>query len=183
MKTENYKREKYFDTSKELLNELNKICNTLLANLNSDSDSHKVSDINKRTKPFNDLFRNTKPNNPNGNKYSKKEFKGIYAFAEVKNNKVDFMYLGISQTIRRRFGGHTRGKTKLDASWAYLMIKHKHPNLSIIGREKKIPDYQKNDIYPLRFTFCPIDDNMLMHIAEVYCVNKLKAFWNTFETH
>lgn len=49
--------------------------------------------------------------------------------------------------------------------------------------ERIIPLVQKNYIYPCRFTFVLIPDNMLMHIAEVYCVNKLKAEWNSFETH
>jgi len=61
--------------------------------------------------------------------------------------------------------------------------KKKYPNMTKEQREKKIPEYKKKYIHPLKYTFCPIDDNMFLHIAEVYCVNKLKAHWNSFETH
>jgi len=117
------------------------------------------------------------------NNDSKNEFKGLYAFANVKNGVVDFQYIGISQTIRRRFNAHVRRTTRPEASWAYLMIKKDFPNLNKEERELKIPEYQKKIIYPQNFTFVLIDDNMLMHIAEVFCVNNLKSYWNSFETH
>lgn len=175
----NYKEEKYFDTSVKLLNELDVICQILIDNLKNNERSYIAEDIVNAK--FNDLW----PYKPNkyDNKYSKKEFKGVYAFAVVDKNKINFKYIGISQTIRRRFSAHTKRTTRQEASWAYLMIKHDFPKLTLQQREKKIPEYQKKFIYPLKFTFCPVDDNMLLHIAEVYCVNKLKAYWNSFETH
>lgn len=181
MNKENYKNEKYFDTSPKLLVELDRICEMLVKNLKTKGKSYTAEEIVK-SKSFNALW-DEKPNKLD-NKYSKNEFKGVYAFASVdKQNKIDFMYVGISQTTRRRFSAHTKRTTRPEASWAYLMIKRDFPKLTKEQREKKIPEYQKKVIYPLRFTFCPIDDNMLLHIAEVYCVNKLKAFWNSFETH
>ena len=139
-----------------------------------------VSDI-INAKSFNQIW-DVEPNK-HDNKYSRNEFKGLYAFAAVNRNKVDFRYIGISQTIRRRFAGHVKRKTRQEATWAYLMAKCDFPDLDISNREEKIPIYQREIIYPLKFTFHTIDDNMLMHMAEVYCVNKLKAYWNTFETH
>lgn len=59
----------------------------------------------------------------------------------------------------------------------YKLEKHKEKAAKII------PIVQKKYIFLCRFTFVLIPDNMLMHIAEVYCVNKLKAKWNSFETH
>ena len=180
MTKENYKGEKYFDTSSKLLTELDTICDTLVKNLKTKGKSYTAEEI-VNADSFNKLWQETP--NKHDNKYSKNEFKGVYAFATVDKGKIDFKYIGISQTTRRRFGAHTKRTTRPEASWAYLMIKHDYPKLTLEQREKKIPEYQKKIIYPLRFTFCPVDDNMLLHIAEVYCVNKLKAHWNSFETH
>lgn len=176
----NYKGEKYFDTSFKLLDDLETICNTLIKNLKTKGRSYTSANIVK-AKSFNELWQ-LEPNNCD-NKFSKKEFKGIYAFAKVDQNRISFEYIGISQTIRRRFSAHTKRITRQEASWAYLMIKKNFAKLTAQQREKRIPEYQKKFIYPLKFTFCPIDDNMLLHIAEVYCVNKLQAYWNSFETH
>jgi hypothetical protein len=180
MEIVNYKGEKYFETYAKLLSDLDKICETLINNLKTKGKSYTVQEI-INAKSFNELWQETP--NKHDNKYSKKEFKGVYAFATVEGNKIDFKYIGISQTTRRRFSAHTRRTTRQEATWAYIMIKKDFPNLDLKQREKKITEYQKKIIYPFRFTFCPVDDNMLLHIAEVYCVNKLKAYWNSFETH
>jgi len=64
------------------------------------------------------------------------------------------------------------------------MIKHELTDVETRElRELRIADFQKEHIHPLRFTFLPIEDNMLLHMAEAYCVNKLKVKWNSFETH
>ena len=179
-KIHNYKGEKFFETSK-LISYLDEISAQLVANFKSDINSHFVNHI-LDTNSFNSLW-NDCPNNLE-NKHSKNEYKGIYAFANVdRNGQVDILYIGISQTIRRRFYKHTTRDRKNEASWAYLMIKHQHPELSILDRQLKIREYQEKIMYPIKFTFILINDNMLMHIAEVYCANKLKAEWNTFETH
>jgi GIY-YIG catalytic domain len=159
---------------------LDGICETLITNFRTRDKSYFVKDI-LQAKSFNSLW-DVPPNNFD-NKHSKNEYKGIYAFASVEKNEVDFLYIGISQTIKRRFGKHTTRNRKNEASWAYLMIKHDFSDLSIPDRQLKIPEYQQKIIYPVKFTFCLVNDNMLMHIAEVYCANKLKAEWNTFETH
>jgi hypothetical protein len=176
----NYKGEKYFTCSPKLLKDLNAISKNLVENLRAKGKSYQVKEI-INSKSFNELW-NVIPKKSD-NKHSRNEYKGIYAFAVVGKSKIDFKYVGISQTIRRRFTGHTKRKTRQAATWAYMMIKKDFPELSIKQRERKISAYQKTIIYPLQFTFYPIDDNMMLHIAEVYCVNKLKAFWNSFETH
>lgn len=180
MTKKNYKGEKFFDTSSKLLADLDTICQTLTNNLKTKGQSYIAADI-LNAKSFNSLWQ-VEPNK-HDNKYSTNEFKGVYAFASVDKNKIEFQYIGISQTTRRRFSAHTKRTTRQEASWAYLMVKQDFPSLTPQQREKKIPEYQKKFIHPLKFTFCPVDDNMLLHIAEVYCVNKLKAYWNTFETH
>ncbi|MES2006328.1 MAG: GIY-YIG nuclease family protein [Bacteroidota bacterium] len=177
----NYKKEKYFDTA-SLITYLDEVCATLITNFLTPGRNHLVKDLmNVKDRDFNALWHAA--HNNEENKHSKNEFKGIYAFATVDRNDVDFHYIGISQTIRRRFGKHTLKKRKNEASWAYLMAKHHHPDLSNEDRQLKIPEYQQKYIHPVRFTFCQVDDHMLMHIAEVYCANKLRAEWNTFETH
>jgi hypothetical protein len=180
MRENNYKGEMYLDTSHTLLIKLDAICETLIHNLKTNGKSYIVEEIIKN-KSFNKLWEHA-PNTPD-KKNSKKEFKALYAFATCDNDKIDFMYMGISQRTRGRFSDHTKRNKSKDASWAYLMIKHNYPLLTRVQRENKISEYQKKSIHHLRFTFYPIDDNMLLHLAEVYCVNKLKAFWNSFETH
>jgi predicted GIY-YIG superfamily endonuclease len=182
-KGHNYKEkpEKFLDASVGLLTRLDKICDSLLDNFVTDGKSHNVIDIMK-AKSFNNLWTNETPNNKS-NKHSRNEFSGLYAFAAVDGNNVDIMYIGISQTIRRRFAGHTKRKNKGSATWAYLMVKNKFKDLSNSEREAKIPEFQKKNIHPLKFTFYPIEDHMLLHLAEVYSVNKLHAYWNSFETH
>ncbi len=131
----------------------------------------------------------------------KDEFCGIYAFAEKKDGKVNFLYIGISRTIIQRFSQHHKGKLTNQATWAWLMAKEdaKEKDNSfweqVMLPKKRLETYGtevvnkiglmqniiKDNCY---FTFVPIkDDHMLMHFAEVYCVNHLEAYWNTFVTH
>ena len=121
MRKENYKGEKYLDTSKILLTKLDSICETLIHNLKTNNKSYFVEEIIK-SKSFNKLWEHL-PNTPD-KKNSKSEFKGLYAFAICYNDKIDFMYIGISQRTRGRFSDHTKRNKSKDASWAYLMIKH-----------------------------------------------------------
>ena len=180
-KEKNYKDEKYFNTTINLLAELDKIAETLVQNFKTEGKSYPVQEI-LEAKSFEKLWQ-VQPNN-HTNRNAKKEYRGVYAFATVDKDNINFEYIGISQTTKRRFKSHTKRTTSGESSWAYLMIKHENPNLTTRElRTEKIKEYQQKRIHPLRFTFCPVDDNMLLHIAEVYCVNKLKSHWNSFETH
>lgn len=182
MRAENYKGEKYLDLSGQLFAQLDALCQELISRLKTAQKSYSVEDIIKiKPKNFNSLWEHL-PNTPDKTN-SKNEFKGLYAFAVVEGDSVDFMYIGISQRTRARFSDHTKRSKSKDASWAYMMVKHAFPDLTRADREALIVDFQKEWIHPLRFTFCPIDDNMLLHLAEVYCVNRLRAKWNSFETH
>lgn len=176
----NYNDEEYIETSTELFDKLKYISDTLTDNLKTSEKSYYVEEIIK-AKSFNKLWDLTTNNDEN--KYSKNEYKGIYIFAAVEDNKVDVKYIGISQTIKRRFFHHTRRTTRQEATWAYLMINHEHKDKNKIEKETLIPFYQKKFIYPLKFTFYQIDNDMLLHFAESFCVNHLKSYWNTFKTH
>lgn len=169
----NYKGESFFATGPKLLNQLEAIASELQRNMKDPKRRFKASDIlSIRTNSFKKFWPDIEPLNPE-HKHSKDEYKGLYAFALIEKSKISWQYIGISQTIKRRFKGHTLRKSKNSASWAYLMARS----------EAEIPRTQEKFIHSCYFTFVQIKDNMLLHIAEVYCVNKFKAHWNSFETH
>ena len=65
----------------------------------------------------------------------------------------------------------------------FVIQPYQNPQLSKEERQALIPELQNTLIKNCRFTFVTEDSNMLMHLAEVYCANKLKSYWNSFETH
>lgn len=174
MRAKNYKGEGFLSVDSDLIAKLEDIAWRLEQNLLSLDHHYLAGDILKRGRnAFHKCWPNLIPNNPN-NPHSKNEFKGLYGFAfKSRNGKLDWQYIGISKTIKRRFKGHAIRKTKSDASWAYLMCR----------TQSKIPRIQKNHIHLCYFSFVMVDDNFLLHLAEAYCVNKFKALWNSFETH
>ena len=173
MINKNYKDESFIKTGPALIYKLENIAFELQQNMKDSKSRFIASEIlNTGKNAFHRLWPDVKPNNPY-HKYSKNDFKGLYAFAIIKNGKINWQYIGVSQTIKRRFKGHTLRKTKNSATWAYLMCKS----------EENIHIKQKEIIHPCYFTFVKIDSNMLLHMAEVYCVNKFKSTWNSFETH
>ena len=134
---------------------------------------HKASDIlANRSNSFRILWPDEEPDKPDHH-HSKNEYKGLYAFAVITKTDVNWQYIGISQTIKRRFKGHRLRKSKNTASWAYMMVKS----------EAAIPEIQKKRIYPCHFTFVQIENNMFLHMAEVYCVNKRRSERNNLEGH
>ncbi len=169
----NYKGEVFLATGPKLLTQLEAIASELESNMKHPKSRFKVSEIlSIRTNSFQKFWPDIAPLNPD-HKHSKKEYKGLYAFARIEKGKVLWQYIGISQTIKRRFKGHTIRRTKNSASWAYLIRKS----------EEQIPTVQKRYIHPCYFTFVQVEDNMLLHMAEVYCVNKFRSEYNSFETH
>jgi hypothetical protein len=173
MKKTNFKKEQYLLMDHTLIIELNRISDTLQQQMMDSKRRFKVSDIISTGKnAFHTLWPDIDPLNKD-NKHSKREFKGLYAFATIAGKDIDWQYIGISQTIKRRFRGHVLRSNKNSATWAYLMQK------SI----EEIPRVQKEIIHPCYFTFVQVQDNVLLHMAEVFCVNKLRATWNSFETH
>jgi len=169
----NYKGESFLATGPKLINQLEEIALELQGNMKNLRCRFKASEIlSIRTNSFKKFWPDIVPLNPD-HKHSKNEYKGLYAFAQIENGRISWQYIGISQTIKRRFKGHTIRKTKNAASWAYLIRKS----------EKQIPGVQKKYIHPCYFTFVQVEDNMLLHMAEVYCVNKFRSKYNSFQTH
>jgi hypothetical protein len=184
MYKKNYKGEEFLNTNIQLLNKLNELSEELLHNLTNDGKFQLVKDI-LDGKNFKSAFPKIEPNNFS-NKHSKNEYKGIYAFARVKGKKVYFEYIGVSRTIKRRFYSHTSSYSPSSSSWINLMLKKDHQDFHKYGKNKKkdaIEKLRSKKIHPCRFTFLKIDDNMLLHMAEVFCVNSLHSFYNSFETH
>lgn len=180
----NYKEEQFLNIDENLHERLDEISNQIHTQLISPGQYVVFNEHQKfGRREFQKFWQHISPNNENGNIYSKNEHKGIYAFGEISNGKLRILYIGISQTIRRRFFKHTTTKSKNGATWAYTMLKHQNPDLTKEERQLLIPEIQNSLIKNCRFTFVKEDNNHLMHWAEVYCANKLKSFWNSFETH
>lgn len=193
-RTVNFKGEPFLDTSEPIYRRLTDIALLLTEQLKDDAKSKIVSEVTgliKMGDSFEEIW-GVEPNNKR-EKNPKREFKGIYLFAEKTVDGYKPVYVGISQTIGRRFRGHTMSDRKQNATWAYMMAKFEHTH-SLTGKydkmvsvpkaleQKWITEKQKW-IKDLRFTFYLIDDNTLMHLAEVFCSAHLKCKWNTFETH
>lgn len=179
MYKQNYNKEIFLDVNNRLLLELETIANALCDNLADKKKHWIVSDLVKY-KSFNKAWIDVKPNNFE-NEYSKKEFKGIYVFS-LNSNKSEIRYIGISKTIRRRFYSHANRLS----SWVHLMARDKYKNFKSFGEKRKREIFRKiqlENVYPCKFTFVKIDNNMLLHLAEVFCVNKLHSYYNSFETH
>lgn len=180
----NYKNEPFLTLDANLQTNLEDISSRLLSQLNTEG---QYVIFNNQAKfgegGFKKFWEHVPINNSSGNKYSKNEHKGVYAFAEMNGNDLRVLYVGISQTIRRRFFKHTREKNREAATWAYTILKHQNSNLTKEEIVAMIPELQNSLIKNCRFTFVPVESNMMLHLAEVYCANKLKSHWNSFETH
>ena len=193
-RTVNFKGEPFLDTSESIYTQLTDIASLLKNQLTNNEKSKIVSEVTgliKDGNSFEEIWK-VKPNNLR-EKNPKREFKGIYLFAEKIDNGYKPVYVGISQTIGRRFRGHTMSDRKQNATWAYMMAKFEHTHATTgkydkmvsvpkAVEQKWITEKQKW-IKDLRFTFYLINDNTLMHLAEVFCSAHLKCKWNTFETH
>ncbi len=176
MRKENFKGESFTDHGDLLLQKLDAFAAELAGNMLSEEKSFLVSHLHQK-KYFNKVFVNVVPNYHEHKTY-KNEHNGLYAFAVVENGKADFKYIGISKTIKKRFSDHTKSKRNNNANWAFLMAQSE-------GKEEaltRIPTKQL-EMHNMRFTFVHIDNPNLRLMAEVYCANKLKSFWNSFDTH
>lgn len=176
MRKVNYKGEAFAVDGSELFQNLEAIAAEVKSNLLSSERSFLVSHIIKE-KYFNRVFINFLPNNLE-HKHYRNEHNGLYAFATVENGEVDFKYIGISRTIKKRFFDHTKSKKHNNANWAFLMAQHGGEESPLLG----IPTKQL-EMHGMRFTFIHIENPYLRSMAEVYCANKFKSYWNSFDTH
>lgn len=142
-----------------------------------------------------------------GEPNEKKEYRGIYIFAEKKEDGTfEYMYTGISRKAIQRLNDHVNRSDKGTATWAYMMVKksadeklkkeidffhHRKVSKKEENRknalkeliQEKIINIQKDYISNLYITFVPINENYFMHMVEPYVAAKLKCYWNSFKTH
>lgn len=136
--------------------------------------------------------------NPNGIKKLFKKLvgenladtKGIYIYSEKLDNK-EFrpVYVGISKSIIERNRGHL---VRTDQGTATLALKIAR-EVKLISKDEKdskkksdaIKKVQNDYLKNLWVTVHPYKDesNFLLPMLEIYLAVKLKAYWNTFETH
>ena len=150
MAIENYKGEKYIDTSVALIQQLDDICDHLINNLKTEGYSYTVEEIVK-AEHFNKLWK--MPFDSTHKIPIRPRYKGIYAFVSVVDFSINFKYMGASRNISRRFQGQLKSHRSVDATWAYLMAQTQYPELNKYDQEDKIKEIQAQIIYPLRFTF------------------------------
>lgn len=127
--------------------------------------------------------------NSTNRKYSGKEIKGVYVLVNETNKPY---YVGISQTIIRRLKQHVFGKSHNHATLTYLIAKHDYQNVEdkvYIGARSDLQYFTKHregiqeKLRNSRVLIKEIDNNFVMHAAEVYLACHYKCYWNCFETH
>ncbi len=183
MRSTNYNGESYFTCDSDLIKQLDGYCEELERRMYN--SSFLVSNmLNHKKSIFQNCWPALKFNAPIEKQEKKNEIMGLYAFAMKEEDKLDWKYIGISRTIMKRFSHHTKSNHKSSATWAYQLAK-KYECKEELSKSIQIPikKYQEEIIHSCCFAFIEIDDSMLLHIAEVYAVNKFKAEWNSFKTH
>lgn len=118
------------------------------------------------------------------------EIKGLYVFADVKDDGIQVMNVGISRTILRRFYQHTCGLLHNQSTLGFHMAvqEHKTHGLVHVGKREHFPYERYRDqfaevIRNFRFAIVPIENNFTLHMAEVYIACHYRSYWNTFKTH
>jgi predicted GIY-YIG superfamily endonuclease len=115
-----------------------------------------------------------------------RDFAGCY----VLMDKGKPVYVGISRTVIHRLLQHVKGRTHYDASLAYQIARKKHPHSA--SRSAAMEDsgfaeafeQAKRYLGSLSVAFIPIEDDVELHLFEVYCAMELDTSeWNSFRTH
>lgn len=195
----NYNKEPYPTDLQELL---------VLAKHIASEISHKLNDYNSPTlydlymemhktcgaRPEYSVIRDKKafgnlgyvPNIKSGKSKSLNEFKGIYVFGKVDNNKVTPVYVGISRTIYRRLRQHGFGKLHNQCSLAYLMAKHDNSDIERATIHKKFDKEltsKKEKVKSFKVALFPVEKDYELYFLEVALAGILKTKWNSFRTH
>lgn len=191
MEKVNFKGERFLTIDHQLLRTLEGIEARIRSQFEIPGKHYKVEELLKHSgSKFFKLW--DEQEFPPYQKETEMEYRGIYVFANEKDNGWVYQYVGISRGIRQRFQWHVTGTIINHATWAWLMVEGKDEL-----KQEKILDpqaykqkvkallkaKQAEIIHPCKFTFVPINSDMLMHLAEVYCANHLSTHWNTFRTH
>ncbi len=115
-----------------------------------------------------------------------RDFVGCY----VLMDKGKPVYVGISRTVIQRLLQHVKGRTHYDASLAYRIACKKHPHSASRSDAMEDPSFAeafeqaKAYLGALSVAFIPIEDDVELHLFEVYCAMELDTSeWNSFRTH
>lgn len=190
----NYNKELYPTDLQELLIKANNIADIITQKLN-DYDCLTLSNLYevksgktyRKTELWNNLGYGPSPDTKNVNEgKTKNEYKGIYVFGEVDNNKVTPVYVGISRTIYRRLRQHGWGKKHNECSLGYLMAKKNNvaisrANIHINFDEELI--LKKEKVKSFKVALFPVEKDYELYFLEVALAGKLKTKWNSFRTH
>lgn len=155
-----------------------------------------LSDFYQQNGTGNQAFRNKLRHefnlNSTNKKYNGKEIKGLYVFAEEVNGIAQPFYVGISQTVIRRLRQHVFGTGHNQATLAYLMARTEYNRIENKPYSGKREDLEyfinhraryQSEIRKARFAIKEINDDYLLHMAEVFVACHFKSKWNSFETH
>lgn len=136
---------------------------------------------NKKVGGFFDLIGH-KPTIRHNTKRKKNEIKGLYFFAELKQGKINPMYVGISRTICRRIYHHGFGYDDNQSSLAYIIASHKKGKAK---NRKSLKHMQlgKDIVKNFRVVVYPLNDDYEMYFFEVVIAGILKTKYNKFKTH
>jgi len=129
------------------------------------------------------------------NRYKSKkynEIKSLYAFYSKREEKI--IYIGISQTIKRRLKQHFYRQGHNEATLVYNQAKYAHENKKENGKYlgkrddlKHFHDERENLQAKLRedteIIILQLEDNFEMYYSEIYFSLFHKSFWNSFQTH
>ena len=141
----------------------------------------------RKTELWNTLGYSPSPDIKNVNEgKTKNEFKGVYVLAEVNNDKVNPIYIGISRTIYRRLRQHGWGKKHNECSLAYLMEKKDNVAISRANIHKNFDEElirKKEEVKSFKVALFPIKNDYELYFIEVALAGILKTKWNSFRTH
>jgi hypothetical protein len=186
MKTENYRQEKYLTIDQNLLNELQVVELKIREQMKTPGMHYPVAEL--LLHPGKAFFKMWdaqvfKTYTKGEDKKKVDEYRGIYVFATKKDGDLHYDYVGISRGIRQRFQWHVSGTIKNHATWAWMMLKEDGKVNSKTSKEeikKCLKTQQEDVINHCLFTFVPIETDMMLHLAEIYCANHLRTHWNSF---
>lgn len=118
----------------------------------------------------------------------KNEVMGLY----ILHSSTDQTYVGISRTIIRRLKQHFYGKKHNESTLVYMMALEKYEeenNTEYEGSRADFPYENYRDSIHLemrknwKIEIIPETDSYKLYYMEIYIACKLKAYWNSFETH
>jgi hypothetical protein len=102
------------------------------------------------------------------------EISGIYVLGDIRNHRVEPVYVGISRHVMRRLKYHGYGKSDSQST----LLKKMFGSIEGAEREEKLKLIRK-----MKVVVIPIESDYDLYIQEVMLAGLLQTEWNTFRTH